>query len=186
MSISTKKLEVMLEGCRKQNRQAQRSLYYYFYSYGLTICLHYSRNKEEAEEILHDGFLRVFKQIKQFKGRNNFRAWFRRILINVAIDYARKYPLTSQQSKIIPIAFNATNEAMQNLEKEDAWKFLQKLPPGYRIVFNLYVMEDFTHAEIAKKLGISVGTSKSNLARAKEKLKSLAGPFFQIKQAPNA
>lgn len=186
MTVPQKKLDLILDGCRKNKRAAQRALYQHFYSYGLTICLHYGRNREEAEEILHDGFLRVFRNIKQYKGSAPFRAWFRRILVNVAIDYARKYPLRTHQSKVIPIENSQSNEALRRLELEDAWKILQKLSPAYRIVFNLFVMEDFTHAEIAKELGISVGASKSNLARAKEKLRTIAGPFYQIKQAPNA
>lgn len=184
MNLSPKKLGLILEGCRKGKRTAQRSLYYHFYSYGLTVCLHYGRNREEAEEILHDGFLKVYKKINQYKGPAKFKPWFRRILVNVAIDYARKYPINKLDGKVIPIE-STKNEAIRQLELEDAWKVLQKLPPAYRIVFNLFVLENFTHKEIAAQLEISVGTSKSNLARAKDKLKSIAGSFYQIKKAPN-
>ena len=184
MKLSQNKLDLILEGCRKGKRAAQRSLYYHFYSYGLTVSLHYGRNREEAEEILHDGFLKAFKNIKQFKGEASFKSWFRRILVNVAIDYARKYPIDQLSGKVIPIE-STKNEAIRQLELEDAWKILQKLSPGYRIVFNLSVLENFTHKEIAAELGISVGTSKSNLARAKEKLRMIAGSFYQIKNAPN-
>lgn len=184
MSLNQKKLERILDGCRAGSKVAQQALYYQFYSYALTVGLHYSKNKEEAEEIVHDAFLKVFAKMKQFSGQGNFKAWFRRVLINVAIDYSRKNSKKWDISKVAPAEASVKNEALPQLELEDIWVLLQKLPPSYRMVFNLHVLEGFTHREIADKLGISIGTSKSNLARAKSKLQSLVQAYIKKNNPP--
>ncbi len=173
-------LDQILQRCKRRNPKAQEQLYRRYYSYGLTICLHYAKNREEAEEILHDGFLSVFGKLHQFAGRSSFRAWFRRILVHAAIDYHRKHHLKKESVAIIAIkkVGITENEAIAQLDKEDAWKILQVLSPAYRLVFNLSVLEGYTHKEIAKKLNISIGTSKSNLAKARKRLKQLIGPIY--------
>lgn len=165
----------IIVGCQKQNRMAQKALYYRFYSYGLTICLHYTKNQAEAEEILHDGFLKVFKKISQFQHKSAFRSWFRSILIRIIIDYYRKSKVVKRypQFELSKEDHQVDNEAILKLQKDDVILVLQQLPPKYRIVFNLFVMEGYKHEEIADLLGISVGTSKSNLSRAKQKLRFL-------------
>ena len=180
MPLTEKELETVIRNCRKGRRKAQRQLYEHFYSYGLTVCLHYARNREEAEEMLHDGFLRVFDRLDQFRFDGPFRAWFRRIIVHAAIDYYRKHRRQQAEARLIPLPHGESteNEALARLGEEDAWLILQLLPPAYRMVFNLHVLEGHTHAEIAAELGISVGTSKSNLAKARKKLQKLMGPFF--------
>jgi len=181
MPPTKKELQQLIYDCRKQKRSAQKQLYQHFYSYGLTVCLHYAKNREEAEEMLHDGFLKVFDKIQQFRFEAPFRAWFRQIIIRAAIDYYRKHHKLTGEAKLVslPKTSATENEALAKLRKEDAWTILQALPPGYRLVFNLHVMEGYTHAEISKELGISIGTSKSNLSKAKQKLQQLMGPFFK-------
>ncbi|NRB47350.1 MAG: sigma-70 family RNA polymerase sigma factor [Saprospiraceae bacterium] len=182
MPIKQEELKQLIQDCRKGKRSAQKQLYQYYYSYGLTVALHYAKNREEAEEMLHDGFLKVFDRIQQFRFEAPFRSWFRQIIIRSAIDYFRKHHKAGKEARLIPLpTVNKTeNEAIRRLSREDAWTLLQVLPPAYRMVFNLHVMEGYTHAEIAEELGVSIGTSKSNLSKAKQKLQQLMGPFFEI------
>ena len=141
----------------------------------MSICLRYSKNRLEAREIMNEGFLKVFNKLNQYKKENPFHLWLRKILINTAIDYYRK---EQRQPLFIPIenAASISNEDYNDFEIDgqiDTLPILQQLTPAYRIVFNLYVMEGFKHKEIAQQLGISESTSKTNLARAKQKLKQL-------------
>ena len=169
------RIQLMLDGCRKQMRLSQLQLYEQFYSYGMGICLRYAQNKEEAQEMVNDGFLRVFKKIHLFHKDKPFKPWLRRIMIHTAIDYYRKH----RKDRPIPLDFHeewnasVANAAPQNLAFEELIAYLQHLPPAYRMVFNLFAVEEMTHPEIAKYLGISVGTSKSNLAKARMKLRAM-------------
>ncbi len=167
-------LHLLIDGCRKDNQASQIRLYEHFFSYGMGLCLRFSKNRDEALEIVNDGFLKAFTKIHQYDTEQPFKPWLRRILINASIDYYRKY---HKQTDPLAVAFikessNATyNDALDNLAFEDLLKVLQKLPPAYRMVFNLYVVENYSHQEIADKLEISVGSSKSNLAKARQKIK---------------
>lgn len=163
---------LLIDSCLKGHRSSQKELYRLYYAYGLNICLHYSKNMEEAKEILNDGFLKTFKHLNRYKKNGRFKAWLRRILIHAAIDYHHKHHPT-RKLEIIHFQQQIENAALYNLTKEDVLLVLQQLPPSYRLIFNLHILEGFTHTEIAQKLGISVGTSKSNLAKARAKLKSL-------------
>jgi len=168
-------LTLILQGCRRGNRNSQRKLYEHFHGYGLNICLRYAKNREEAVEILNDAFLKTFTNLDKYDVAFPFKGWLRRILINSAIDYHRK------NSKLVKcLEINAAREVaheempMPTLSpNEDVLPILQKLSPEYRLVFNLFVMEDYKHHEIAALLGISVSTSRSNLVRAKQKLRIL-------------
>ena len=169
------KLEHILQGCRAGNRNSQRQLYEYFYGYAMSICLRYSRCREEAVEILNDGFLKTFNRLGQYDASYPFKSWLRRILINSAIDYHRKNHALPLHLELTAAADLADDEMpMPHLSPdEDVLPILQQLSPAYRVVFNLYVMEGYKHEEIAELLGISVGTSRSNLVRAKESLRAL-------------
>jgi RNA polymerase sigma factor (sigma-70 family) len=157
-------IHLILEGCRKHNRLSQRKLYELYYGYAMNICLRYAGNKEEAREMLNDGFL---NPAYPFKG------WLRKVLINAAVDYYRKYRKLRIQTEDCEME-ELTGEVVVEQELEvDVLPLIQQLPPAYRMVFNLYVMEGLKHHEIADKLDISVGSSKSNLARAKDKLRRL-------------
>jgi len=173
----------LLEQCKQGVRSSQKELYRRYFSYGLTICLHYSKNREEAEEIFNDGFIKVFKKLGQFEHRSAFKSWLRQVMVRTAIDYHRKYHLKSKNFNIIHLqqAESVENEALYNLSLDDALTLLQKLTPAYRMVFNLFVLEGYTHAEIAEVLNINIGTSKSNLAKAKKKLRTLALNYYEVK-----
>jgi RNA polymerase sigma-70 factor (ECF subfamily) len=169
-------IQLLVEGCRRGNRASQLKLYEHFYSYGLSISLRYSKNREEALEILNDSFLKAFLKIDQYDSDFPFKPWLRRILINSSIDYHRKYSRLKENLETSPTTelTNASyNYALDNLEFDDLIFVLQKLSPAYRLVFTLYAVEGFKHHEIAEKLNISIGSSKSNLAKARMKLKSI-------------
>lgn len=169
------KLELLLQGCREGRRGSQRKLYELFYGYGMNICLRYAKNETEAQEMLNDGFLRVFTRLHQYDSDFPFKGWLRKVLINSAIDYHRKHK--RHQLSIATEDIGKLVEERQDMPDlhagEDVMLYVQQLPPAYRMVFNLYVMEGYKHHEIAEKLSISVGASKSNLSRAKEKLRKL-------------
>lgn len=168
-------IKLLIEGCLKGNRNSQRKLYEHFYGYGMNITLRYAKRREEAVEILNDAFLKAFINIHKYDTSYAFKSWFRRILVNTAIDHHRK-------NHQIPVHL-ALTEGMElgkaEMEMpvlspdEDVLPILQKLSPAYRIVFNLYVLEGYKHHEIAEMLNISVSSSRTNLFRAKSKLKSL-------------
>lgn len=168
-------LELLLQGCREGRRSSQKKLYELFYGYGVNICLRYAKNQSEAQEMLNDGFLRVFTRLHQYDSDFPFRVWLRRVLINAAIDYHRKhkrYNLTHFEENITQLVED--KQSYPDISSnEDVLGIIQQLPPAYRMVFNLYVMEGYKHQEIAEQLNISVGASKSNLSRAKEKLRKI-------------
>lgn len=164
-------LDLIINGCQEGNRKSQNKLYQYFYGYGLHICLRYGQTREEAVEILNDGFLKVFQRLDSYDKQRPFKPWLRKILIHTAIDHHRKFnhrEIYLEQSEIEQYS-SVSPEDIE--EFEDLLPFVQALPPAYRMVFNLYVMEGLKHQEIADHLDISPGTSKSNLARAKNRLK---------------
>ena len=166
-------LSLVLEGCRNNNPMSQKKLYMYYYGFAMNIALRYGKNKEEALEILNDGFLKVFNNIDRYDSAYPFPSWLHRVVVNAGIDYYRSNKNQIQFLELIDdyqeietsetVSINSTNE--------DMLPVIQELPPQYRMVFNLYVMEEYKHHEIAELLNISVGTSKSNLARAKAKIK---------------
>lgn len=162
-------VNMLINGCVKGNRTSQLKLYQHFYSYAMSICLPYTKNREEALEVLNDGFLKAFRKIDKFDPDYSFKPWLRRILINASIDYYRKYHKT-EKNDLTTISFSTGsthNLALENLAYEDLIMVMQKLSPSYRLVFNLFVIEGLTHKAIAEKLNISVGTSKSNLVKAR-------------------
>ena len=174
MKVTSEKDVVrILEGCKKENRNCQRALYELYYGYGLSIGLRYAYNREEAVEILNDSFIKVFSKLQQYNIEQPFKPWFRRILIHSAIDYHRaqhKFPTPIDIDSVIYLLDDELPLPVLSSE-EDALPLVQALPPQYRMVFNLYVMEEYDHKEIAALLGISESTSRANLARAKEKLR---------------
>ena len=173
-------LQQILDGCRRGERDAQRRLYEHFFPYGMSICLRYSKNRDDARGIFNDGLLKVFSRLDQFDPNFRFEGWLRTILIRTAIDHHR-----SQHRFPEPLGLDSLPELIddgppmpQILPGEDLLPILQKLSPAYRVTFNLYVMEDYRHHEIAEMLGISVSASRSNLARAKQQLLLLLAPKF--------
>jgi RNA polymerase sigma-70 factor (ECF subfamily) len=146
------------------------------------ICLRYSKNREEAEETLQEGFMKMFENLQQFKFAGSFEGWLRKIMVNCALQ---KFRSKSQLHAIINIEevktdYNGTENITSQLGTKELLRLVQLLPSGYRMVFNLYVFEGMKHREIAEALGISEGTSKSNLSDARAILKKAVVNSAQI------
>ena len=169
-------IDTLIAGCAKGDRKCQRTVYEMFYGKMMGVCLRYANNKEEAQDLLHDGFIKVFENIKKFNYSGSFEGWIRRIMVNTTIDHYRK-----NKNVFVKDVEDFNNieaeepdvDILSQLRTEDIMKAVQTLSPAYRTVFGLYVIEGYSHKEVAKELGISVGTSKSNLAKAKNNLKKL-------------
>lgn len=163
--------EAFLKACAQRKEWAQKKLYEDQYSTMMGVCLRYSNNKEDALDILHEGFIKVFKNIKKFQPGTSLSAWIRRIMVNTAIDFYRKNirRRTEDLDQAYQISSNDVDAISQYTEKEILIA-VQKLTPAYRTVFNLYVIEGYSHREIGEKLGITESTSRSNLVKARGKL----------------
>ena len=170
--MTDNELVQLIEGCRKGERASQYTLYTHFYSYALTVCTRYAATHEEAKEVLNDAFFKIFTKLDYYNSSFAFKGWLHRIVVNTAIDRYRsrqKQPKTEEISYAQSVEIEM--EVVENLTREEIFKMVQFLPPSYRTVFNLFVVEGYSHPEIAQLLGISEGASKSNLAKARMKLK---------------
>ncbi|MCU7552819.1 RNA polymerase sigma factor [Chitinophagaceae bacterium LB-8] len=161
--------QLLIKGCIAGNRAFQSKLYDLYAPKMLGVCMRYSRNKQEAEEILLEGFLRVFTYIKKYRGSGSFEGWIRKIMVNCALfKYRSKVHLHPViDLKIAGYEVAGEIDIASNLDAKELLILVQSLPVGYRIIFSLFVFEGYKHREIAKLLGISEGTSKSNLADAR-------------------
>jgi len=165
-------LKNIVKGCASGDSNAQEKLYNMFASKMFGVCLRYAKDSMEAEDNLQEGFIKVFTNIKNFRHDGSLEGWVRRIMVNVSLEKYRKQHLTYPVEDISVYDGQAlTEEALDKSSLEDLFHLIQQLPPRYKMVFNLYVMEGLNHREISKKMGISEGTSKSNLARARDILK---------------
>jgi RNA polymerase sigma factor (sigma-70 family) len=161
--------QLLIKGCIAGDRAFQTKLYNLYASKMLGVCLRYARNREEAEEILQEGFLRVFTYINTYKGIGSFEGWIRKIMVNAALFLYRNKSKLQPVIRLDASGYDAAGETdiASNLDAKELLSLVQTLPSGYRIVFNLYVFEGYKHREIAEALGISEGTSKSNLSDAR-------------------
>ena len=167
-------LEALLDGCRNGHRKSQELLYRRFYGYGMGVCLRYTRTRDEATEVLNDGFMKVFAKTEKYDPEKSFKGWLRRIMINTALDHYRRQSKHYFHEDVQAAENTTDNETvLDRLAHEELVLLVQQLTPAYRMVFGLYVMDGYTHEEIAGQLNISVGTSKSNLARAREQLRTM-------------
>lgn len=162
----------LLDGCLQGDRRSQELLYKQFYGYAMGLCLRYTSNREEAKEIVNDGFFKIFTKIESFDRERSFKTWLARVMINTALDHYRKEAKHPMQEDIeMARGISVDETAISQLSYLELIDMVQQLPPAYRMVFSLAVLDGYTHEDIAKELSISVGTSKSNLARAREKLR---------------
>ena len=164
----------LIEGCIRGDRKAQFELYQRFAPRMFGVCLRYAANNEEAEDILQEGFLKVFRKLESYRGDGSFEGWVRRIFVNTAIEHFRRkthlQPITGAEEENMEGKYLT---ALDHMAEKDIVQLVQQLPPGYRTVFNLYVVEGYTHRQISEMLGVSEGTSKSQLSRAKQILQEL-------------
>jgi RNA polymerase sigma-70 factor (ECF subfamily) len=168
----------IIKGCIKHDRASQKALYEMLYGKMMGVCMRYAKSRDEAKDMVQEGFLKVFNNIRNFAHNGSFEGWVRRIMVNTAIDHLRK----NKHEYLIVSTVRANDVAdrpdesdeedfLSNINKEDILKAVQQLTPAYRTVFNLYVIEGFTHKQIAEMLDINEGTSKSNLAKARFNLR---------------
>lgn len=182
----------LIDGCLKGERRPQQRVYELFYGKMMSVCLRYTKNTDQAKDILQDGFIKVFGGIAKFNRAGSFEGWIRRIMVNTAIDHFRRtknsYLLLGEDRSIEDFGDQDEEDVLAEegpdeefeVKPADVINAMQKLSPAYRTVFNLYVFEELTHKEIADMLGINVGTSKSNLAKAKMNLKKLLSDQHRI------
>jgi RNA polymerase sigma-70 factor (ECF subfamily) len=174
-------LEEIIDGCRQNKRASQQRLFAQFYNYAMTIARRYTGNVETAEEVVSDSFFKTFSKIHLYTGVQPFRFWLRRVVINTAIDHFRSELHTLQTTEIQPWHDSESDAGIiESLTREQIMGMLDRLPPAYRTVFNLFVVDGFSHEEIAATLNISVGASKSNLARARQHLKTFFSNDFEF------
>lgn len=174
----------LIEGCKQENRKAQYELYQRFSGKMYGVCLRYASNTEEAEDILQEGFIKVFRKIDSFRGEGSFEGWIRRIFVNTSIEHFRRknhlQPISEKEESTIEGKYLSV---LDDLAEKDIIALVQQLSPGYRTVFNMYVVEGYTHKEIADMLGISEGTSKSQLSRAKLILQDLVTKHIEKRKS---
>jgi RNA polymerase sigma-70 factor (ECF subfamily) len=181
----TKQLQALIDGCLKGDRRSQQAVHKLYYGKMKAVCMRYTRDSDQANDVLQEGFLKIFNNLEKFTGVGTFEGWMRRIMVNLSIDRFRKlkhdFILLSEPDDIERYG-DDTEEVLDEIDEleeiysitpEQIIDAMQQLTPAYRTVFNLYVYEDYTHQDIAEALGISVGTSKSNYAKAKKNMKKL-------------
>lgn len=169
----------IVEGCAKGNSDYQQLLYKELYSKMMVVCHRYASRPEDAKDLFQDGFIKVFQKIERFNFKGSLEGWVRRIMVNNAIDYYRKsknkYAIseTMVEAEQIPEEDQNETSIFSMISADQLLGFVQQLSPVYQMVFNLYVLDDYSHAEIAEELNITEGTSKSNLSKAKRNLKKM-------------
>lgn len=173
-------MEEVIAGCARNDRRAQEQLFRKYYGKMMSVVYRYVPDNDTAQEVLQNAFIKIFDKLTSYNNQGSFEGWIRRIVVNTAIDSIRKNKI--QFSEITennvggdyddPLELEEMEQSME-IKHELALQAIEKLSPAYRMVFNLYVIEEFTHKQIAEKLGISEGSSKSNLAKARAKLMKL-------------
>lgn len=159
---------LVIQGCRAGDLTAQKALYKSMSGKMFAVCLRYASDYHNAEDILQEGFIKVFRNIDKYRGEGSFEGWIRKIFVNTSIEQYRKNVKLYAVSEIEDTNIsNHDSNALDSLMTEDVLRLIQTLSPGYKTIFNLFVVEGMSHAEIAQELGISEGTSKSQLARAR-------------------
>lgn len=179
--LSAEELNFHITGCAQNNRESQKKIYSSFYGYAMAVCDRYVNKQEDAVEILNDGFLKIFKEVHHFSPAyddvvSSFKGWLRKIMVYTAIDHFRKnqkHHVISEMDEGLFQLPSITEDALDHISYEEIIQAVQELSPGYRTVFNLFVIDGFTHDEISMQLGISTGTSKSNLSKAKKQLQKI-------------
>ena len=174
----------LVRRCKNGERKAQEMLYKQFAAKMLGVCLRYATDKMEAEDMLQNGFIKVFVKMDDYRGEGSFEGWIRRIMVHSAIEYYRKH----RKMTIVDITDSGYEPGVEpaaagRLDAKDLMRLIQQLSPGYRMVFNLYALEGYSHREIAEIVGITEGASKSQLSRArsilKEQIEKMEGKNYE-------
>lgn len=164
----------LIQGCISQNRQMQEQLYQKYSPKMYAVCLRYAASTDDAKDLLQEGFIKIFKNLAKYRGDGSFEGWIRRIFVNTCIEHFRKKATLYNVSEIQETNVEDKEwNVLDRLAEQDILKMIQDLSPGYRTVFNMHVVEGYSHKEIGEILGINEGTSKSQLARAKVVLQKM-------------
>ncbi len=182
----------VVEQCKQGSREAQHILYKEYAGLLFGICLRYLSSREAAEDLLHDGFIKIFSSINKFtyRGKGSLRAWLTRVMVNMAVEHLRKEKAFIKVSIIDNMEINSrecdynspNNELFSKVPREKVMELISKLPDGYRTVFNLFVIEGLSHREIANMLGINEKSSSSQLLRAKSALAKSINEYIKEKE----
>ena len=164
----------LIESCIAGDRKQQKVLYELHAQKLFSICIRYTKNEMDAEDVLQEGFVKLFNNLHKFKGEGSFEGWIRRIFVNTAIEHLRRKKMeTSDCNSLDNLLPDRQPSALENLYNKDLIKTSKTLSPGYQTVFHMYAVEGYSHKQIAEKLGISESTSKSQFSRAKALLRNL-------------
>lgn len=179
-----KQTEQLIQFCLRGDRQSQSRLYNIYVQKMFVVCLRYSKTREEAEEILQEGFMKVFEFLHQYKSTGSFEGWMRKIMVNCALQ---KYRSKGNLRPVVDIdaiteEYGVHEDIIAKIGTKELLNMVQQLPPAYRMIFNLYVFEGMKHREIAELLGISEGTSKSNLSDARAILQKAVSESMRSSQ----
>jgi len=174
-------LEHIIKGCRDEDPKAQKELYQMFAGRMFSLCLRYADNADEAKDNLQEGFIRVFRKINQYRFEGSFEGWIRRIMVNVSLQKYRDRLRMNPVYELEGVREQIPESASDLLTEKELLQMISELPPRYRLVFNLYAIEGYSHREISEMLGITEGTSKSNLSRAREILQNKLKKYSEIK-----
>ncbi len=164
----------LIQACIRKERWAQKALYEDYYGTMMGVCLRYANNKEDALDILHEGFIKVFKNLNKYQAGTSLNSWMKRIMVNTAIDFYRR--MIRRRTEDIEQAYQVSSDdadAVSQYTEKEILAAVQQLSPAYRTVFNLYVLEGYSHKEIGDLLDITESTSRSNLVKARIKLKEI-------------
>jgi RNA polymerase sigma factor (sigma-70 family) len=192
--LSADELTYHVGACALNSRESQKVIYSSFYGYAMAICDRYANRQEDAVEILNDGFLKVFKEIHHYQPAysdvvSSFKGWLRKIMVYTAIDHFRKnqkHQMVTELDNVVYQVAAVNEDAVDKLSYDEIINAVQELSPGYRTVFNLFVIEGLSHEEISKHLEISTGTSKSNLSKARRQLQKILFKKTELEIAKNA
>jgi RNA polymerase sigma-70 factor (ECF subfamily) len=187
----SKQLQALIDGCLKGDRRSQQAIHKMFYGKMKAICMRYTRDNDQAMDIVQDGFIKVFNSLDKYTGVGSFEGWMRRIIVNLCIDRFRRLKrdvvlfedsvTLENYEDDVDEEDNEEDNEIYNITQEQIIEAMQQLSPAYRTVFNLYVFENYSHQEIAEALEISIGTSKSNYAKARKNMKKLLSKALGIK-----
>ncbi|PKR81012.1 hypothetical protein CW751_07550 [Brumimicrobium salinarum] len=178
-------LKKLIKRCIKHERAAQKQLFELFYGKMLGVCLRYTKDRDRAQEVVQTSFIKIFDKLEEFDFKGSFEGWVRRIMVNASIDAIRKrnrQPFSTDEEYMFNDSYSVQEHNLDDditkIKAEYAIEAIQELSPAYQTVFNLYVIENYSHKEIASILDISEGTSKSNLAKAKQNLRKILSEKF--------
>lgn len=171
--MTEEKLKFIIHRCKEKDPVYQKKLFMHMYNYGMNIASRYAINLHEAEEIANDGFFKMLDKIQLYKSEVPFKLWVRRIIINCGIDHYRKYKNKRTATHFDSDSKFDSNEGESKLDSDYLIQLIRKLSPQYKMVFILYIIEGYTHKEISERLNITIGTSKSNLSKARSKMKEM-------------